>query len=61
MADSATPAPEPLSEEGLRLIKAFMKISDPAKRASVIELAERCAAGREADQPSGVPDVKRQS
>jgi hypothetical protein len=61
MADSTTPAPEPLSEEGLSLIKAFMKISDPAKRASVIALAEQFAAAKEGDQPSSGPEGKRQS
>lgn len=40
--DSMTPDPS----EGLRLMKAFLKITAREARASVIELAERLAARR---------------
>jgi hypothetical protein len=39
-------ATEPDPSEGLRLMKAFLKIPAPEARASVIELAERLAEKR---------------
>lgn len=41
-------APSP--EEALRLATAFVKISDPAKRAELLELAERLAGIRRPDK-----------
>jgi len=36
----------PPSEEGLRLIRAFMAIRDPAKRAALVQQAEHIAASK---------------
>jgi hypothetical protein len=41
--DEAAVFLKPKSAEGLRLIKAFLEIPDPAKRILVIELAEQLA------------------
>jgi len=38
------PPADPVAE-GLRLVKAFMQISDPAVRERLLELAERTARG----------------
>jgi hypothetical protein len=36
-------SPGPAPEEGLRLIRAFSRISDPSRRARLIEEAEKIA------------------
>jgi len=36
----------PPSEEGLRLIRAFMAIRDPAKRAALVRQAEHIASSK---------------
>lgn len=43
---------EPMSEEGLTLIKAFQAIENPADRQKVIELAKSLAKGNTATKPT---------
>jgi hypothetical protein len=37
--------------EGLRLLKAFSKITDPAKRREIVELAQKYASPRATTRP----------
>jgi hypothetical protein len=42
-ARRGTPRGEPLIDEGLRLVKAFRRIADPAARRRLVEQAENLA------------------
>jgi hypothetical protein len=53
--DTAVPSEHDIVVDGLRLMRAFLKIADPKVRAEIIELAERRTGEMLPPKPSDEP------